>query len=260
LAGPEGQQAFDDLAALYASGKPVPGLDQALKDLADNLPPARETAGRYLLALLKQSLADETNGRAKWRALSRWGGGAESASRDFRKQLAEIIANAPPALDRASDARWIAAAARDLLAKLYQQQMLDAFTRDRDYPAVIRIARHLAKPQFQGWRYFDQTQKLAAQLEKRGDDFKTLVLPTPDEWKDIRSKLARPAQMEYLAARMRLLNAFQWGQPGDVDFEDAQTREASSASQARHGKRAGTQTINPLVELRGWKFRTSRRR
>ena len=93
VAGPEGQRAFDDLATLYVDGKPVAGLDQALKDLAGNAQGRREVAGRYLLALLKQSLADESNGRAKWKSLPFWGGGAESASREFRKQLADKIAN-----------------------------------------------------------------------------------------------------------------------------------------------------------------------
>ncbi len=506
-AGPEGQRAFDDLAALYTNGKPIAGVDQAFKDLGAGLPAAREVAGRYVLALLRQSLADESNGRAKWTPSKFWGDGAVSVSRQFRKQLADKIASGPsapelleaeswlirsdnvaaaavagtkaltrnpsskvenvyrsllspphpntkvtvtilkdigerklvalapelialandfraevrqaareiaaawnmtgiptfvperalagfveeqlsnisamvltpvpkeavwkrfsirtknpyaegtnqqdfsgwllaedksaylvldffghersfprtnvtvtartfaddtkeirqlrtarssgsgadprdtlssmgmstgqfepgfvsapeallaawalerddrsdaaalilPCFDRAGDARWIAEAVRDLLAKHYQQQMLDAFTQDRDYPAVIRMARHLGKPQFQGWQYFERTKMLAAQLETRGEDFKTLVLPTPDEWKDLRSKLARPAQVEYLATRMRLLNAFQRDQPGDVVFNEPQTREARSSLQVVPGKKVGTETINPLVEFR----------
>jgi len=171
---------------------------------------------------------------------------AWALERGDRKDAAALIL---PCFDRAADARWIVEAVRDLLARSYHQKMLDAFTRDRDYPAVLRLSRHLGKEQFKGWQYYERTKELAVQIEKRSEDFKTLVLPTPEEWKALQAKLDRAAQVEYLAKRLRLLNAFQWGQPGGVDFEEPQTREAQSTLTFTPGKPAGTETVNPLVEL-----------
>src|SRR5207244_3150902 len=71
-------------------------------------------------------------------------------------------------------------------------------------------------------------------------------------WKDLQSRLDRPTQAEYLAKRLRLLNAFQWGQPGNVDFKGRMTREPMSTfpPMARLASRPpGTEVINPLVEL-----------
>ena len=504
--GPEGQRAFDDLAGLYATGTPIAAEEQAFKNLASLEPATRAAAGRYLAALLKQSWADEDNGRAQWRKLPFFGGGSESPSREYRKLLAGKIADGPaaaelldaelwllnsdllaedaqagakaltrnpsptlvdtyrtllarghpnsavlatliadagkrkyvalspeikalcneprkvpreaartaaqqlgmaniapfapeqaltgyvdgelknilamvlpavppsatwkrftvktknprnnetnewsfsgwlisedpkawhvvdlfgqeqaldratttsaeraltddarefqavrsggasdsnlersatlssgglataqfearfvslpeallaawalqrgdrktaaavilPCFDAAADERWIGEVVRDLLAQKYQQQMLDALTSERDYPQVLRIANHLGKLPFKGWRYFERTKELAQQFARRGDDFKTFVLPTPDQWKAMRAKLDRPAQVAYLAKRIRLLNAFQWGQPGGVDFGAPQSREPRS-DQRNKPNASGVETINPLIELR----------
>ena len=57
----------------------------------------------------------------------------------------------------------------------------------------------------------------------RKDDFRSFVLPKPAEWKERQEKLSRAEQIEFLASRLRLLNCFQWGQPGGVNFEDPQS-------------------------------------
>jgi hypothetical protein len=173
-----------------------------------------------------------------------------SLERGDRKTAAALIL---PCFDRARDSRWVSDATADMLAQVYHEQLLHAFTTDRDFPEVLRIGRHLGKEQFKDWQYYDRTRELAAQIEKRGADFKTFVLPTPDEWKALQQKLDRPAQVQYLAARIRLLNAFQWGQPGGVDFDAGQTRE-SSAELAKKRHKGATVTLNPIVELERMKL------
>jgi hypothetical protein len=170
---------------------------------------------------------------------------AWSLERGDRSSAAALIL---PCFDRAADRRWVEEAARDLQAGVYHQALLSVFTGKRDYAEALRIARHLSKPQFAGWVYFDRTRELAAQLEGRSGDFQTLTLPTPDDWQRLRAALPRPAQIAHLAERMRLLNCFQKSQPGDVDFDGAQTREPAAAVEAGT---PGTPVINPFVELRG---------
>ncbi len=84
LPGPDGQRAFDDLASFYNSGgKTVPAYQTAVTDLSNG----KSTSGQYLLGLLEQCFADETNGRALWKSSPAWGGGSNSPSRDFRKEM-----------------------------------------------------------------------------------------------------------------------------------------------------------------------------
>jgi hypothetical protein len=171
---------------------------------------------------------------------------AWAMERGDAKDAAAVIL---PCFDRAADARWIRQATRDLMARGYHDKLLGAFTGQRDYAEAIRIGTHLGKPAFEGWQYYERTKTLTAQLQKRGEDFKTLTLPTPAEWTGLQAKLDRPAQVEYLAKRLKLLNAFQWGQPGGVDFEGRQTREPLSPRRGGEGADAGIETINPLVTL-----------
>ena len=74
------------------------------------------------------------------------------------------------------------------------------------------------RPLFDGYEYQERAKALAEQLPKRQDDFKTLVLPTPAEWEKLKTTLDRPQQVRYMADRLRLLNCFQWGQPGGVNL------------------------------------------
>jgi hypothetical protein len=83
------------------------------------------------------------------------------------------------------------------------------------------------------------------------EDFKTFVLPTPQEWTTASSGMSREQKVTYLGTRLRLLNCFQLSQPGDVDFTDAQRREPGMDDE---GGQAGTAVINPYVELLNMKL------
>ncbi|MBI4613852.1 MAG: hypothetical protein HY720_09600 [Planctomycetes bacterium] len=150
-----------------------------------------------------------------------------------------------PRIDEAADDRWIGSAARDLLGRHYHQEMLDAFAGARDYDRVLAFAGHLSRDLFDGYEYQGRARELAAQIEARRDDFRDFRLPTPEEWKELCSRLSREERIRYLAARLRLLNCFQWGQPGGVSYEDRQHAEPRSA-----GKEPETEVTNPFVELR----------
>jgi hypothetical protein len=89
--GPEGKRAFDDLARYYADNDRPPPFGEALDALKGDDPAARGRAGKYLLALFKQSFADEGNGRAPWKQLPYFGGGSQSDARELRKRLAEAF-------------------------------------------------------------------------------------------------------------------------------------------------------------------------
>jgi hypothetical protein len=153
-----------------------------------------------------------------------------------------------PALDALDDDRWPLGVLSDLAGKTYHQEMLDAFSHQRNYTEALRLAKHLSQPLFADYQYHERAKELAAQLPKRLDDFKTLILPTPEEWKTTTAALPREKQVEYLVSRLRLLNCFQLGQPGDVDYRDEQYREPGHRWSGE--KPAAMEVINPYNELR----------
>ncbi len=153
-----------------------------------------------------------------------------------------------PRLDELPDDRWLTWIARDLLGHGYHQQMLDAFSHDRDYEQTLALARHLSQPLFDGFQYQDRAQELVRQLERRKDDFQSFTLPTPERWRELQGKLSRPEQIEFLAGRLRLLNCFQISQPGGVNFEDSQSATPSHLA-GWHRPEPQQEVINPYVEL-----------
>ena len=99
--GPEGKRAFRDLGSFYKDDTHPPSFRDELDQLADPDSAIRTSAGRYLLALFKQSQEDEKNGRTEWQTDGSWGGGASSQAREFRQQLAAAFgekAGGPEAL------------------------------------------------------------------------------------------------------------------------------------------------------------------
>src|SRR5262245_56261858 len=103
----EAKRAFDDLAAYYADEKNVPDVSEAMEQLKSTDPSKRPSAGAYLLALPRQSAADERNGRAQWRSLPFWGGGAESRARQFRENLAQQFGDAAQSDESLACALWL---------------------------------------------------------------------------------------------------------------------------------------------------------
>ena len=173
---------------------------------------------------------------------------AWSLEREDRATAAKLIF---PCYSLAENQVWVKQAIRDMMGASYHDKMLHAFSYARDYPESIRIADHLSRPVFEGYEYQDRAKELKHQLASRSDDFSKFVLPTPAEWVELKSNSTRVKQIDYLAARIRLLNCFQWGQPGGVRYEDPQFREASQGATAG---RERTPVINPTEELNAMKL------
>jgi hypothetical protein len=159
-----------------------------------------------------------------------------------------------PRIDATEDDRWLRWAVRDLLGHHYHQEMLLAFSHERDYTRALSLARHLATPRFDEYAYQSRAKELAAQLTRRRDDFVSFKLPTPDEWRKQRATLGRDAQIAFLAKRLRLLNCIQWGQPGGVSYADPQYATSQRARATPQGAVA-TPVVNPYLELQALKLK-----
>jgi hypothetical protein len=157
-----------------------------------------------------------------------------------------------PALDSVYRDEHLLLTVRDQVGELVGQKMLVAFVGDRDYPTAIRYAKQINEL-YPDTRFHGYAKGLAQQLPKRTDDFTKLKLPTPAEWAELKKKLTRDQQIDYLCERLRLLNCFQMGQPGGYDPGETQYAESCGLSEnAAWGGRGGkTEVINPWVELTG---------
>ncbi len=120
--GPEGQLAFDGLTAFYA-GKGAPDASQAMRDLNSTDADIRGVAGKYLLALFRQSMADESDGRSQLQQTPFWGGGGRSPARDFRRQLASEFSSAS-AHDALGAALWLVNENPDAQNAIHGSQVL----------------------------------------------------------------------------------------------------------------------------------------
>jgi hypothetical protein len=176
---------------------------------------------------------------------------AWSYRRGDRKTAAELLF---PRLEAAKDDRWVLWAVRDLLGHLYHRPMLDHFSGERDYAKAIRLAAHLSRDLFDGYEYQKRAKDLQRQLARRSEDFKTLTLPTAEDWAERRAKLSHDDQVRFLVARLRILNCFQWSQPGDVKYTEPQfPKPIAEYRELRNIRRTPT-VINPYVELRKLKL------
>jgi hypothetical protein len=171
-----------------------------------------------------------------------------------RGDLKTAAATLFPRLDSMPDDRWMVEIPRDLLGRFYQQEMLDAFSHDRDYPAAISWAEHLSKSFFDGYAYQERAKELAAQLAKRKEDFKTFVLPTFAEWAEKKKGLGRAEQIRFLAERLRLLNCIQMSQPGEVRYEDEQSQKPRVLVRGWPTAEVTDPVVNPFNELKAMKL------
>jgi hypothetical protein len=166
-----------------------------------------------------------------------------------------------PALDSVYRDEHLALIVREQLGAMLGQKMLVAFVGDRDYPAAIRHAKQINNlyPDTLFHRY---AKDLTEQLPKRMDDFTKVKLPTPAEWAELKKKLTRDQQIDFLCERMRLLNCFQMGQPDGYDPGETQYAEPCglSGNAAWGGRRGKTEVINPLTELIGYQGRIDERK
>ena len=141
---------------------------------------------------------------------------------------------------------------RHRLSQNYSYQMLSAFAGSRDYDVTLKLAQ-LVRYRFPGTEFHKYAVGLAEQLPKRRDDFQQFKQPTAAEWTGVKAKLSRAEQIDYLCRRLRLLNCFQYGQPGGVSYAETQFAEARGMwrDAASGGDGGTTEVINPLVELAG---------
>lgn len=153
------------------------------------------------------------------------------------------------ALDSLQADRQLVEMVRHRLGEVYGQRMLAAFAGDRDYEQALRHAR-LIKDKYPDTRFHIYANELADQLPRRKDDFTSLKLPTPKDWAELKKKLTRTEQIDYLCERMRLLHC----RPGQVYFMDetqyaeACGMTADATTSLRRGK---SEVINPRTELQG---------
>ena len=155
-----------------------------------------------------------------------------------------------PRLDALQSLADFDALDRELAGDQAHLAMVDAFSYDRDYETAIALGEHLARREFDGYGYQARGRELAAQLRRRHDDFGALALPDSASWDSLQHRMSRGDQIRYLAARVRLINAFQLGQPGGVSLAEEQYADPThlrfSFDERENPSR---RVINPLVEL-----------
>ena len=158
-----------------------------------------------------------------------------------------------PALDTLYTDEHLVDLARDRLGLINGYQMLCAFVGDRDYNRTLQLAAtHIGR--FDGTYFDGYAKRLQEEIPERRDDFKTLTLPTPEEWSQLRKQLTRQGQIRYLCDRMRLLNCYQQGQPGRIGYDDPQYSAPCGLSRdaawgGAWGDKDKTAVINPYVQL-----------
>jgi hypothetical protein len=157
-----------------------------------------------------------------------------------------------PQLERFFRDQDLARFVRQDIGRIYGYLMLTAFVGDRDYERAEKIANKLVKSYSETMFHHDAV-RLAAQLPRRRDDFVKLKLPTATEWQQLKQKLSRSEQIDFLCRRLRLLNCFQSSQPGVCRWSDKQFAEPCRiAPNASWGLDQGkTEVINPYTELLG---------
>jgi hypothetical protein len=107
-----------------------------------------DAAAHYILCLLKQSSADETNGRSRWQATPFWGESAISPAREFRKKLIADFGNSAEG-SRAQDiAFWLVC--NDRLS-ISQKLALAIFKRGNDEQFLSMSKRLLQLPYSFSW-------------------------------------------------------------------------------------------------------------
>ena len=156
-----------------------------------------------------------------------------------------------PALDTLYLDQHLLDLTRHGLGQVYGYRMLVAFAGNRDYDQTLKMA-DLISEHFKDTALYQYALDLREEIPKRRDDFKTLKLPTPKEWEDLKRTLNRQQQIQFLCDRVRLLNCFQDGQPGGTDLDDKQYAEpCGMADNASWGGRGGkTKVINPRTALK----------
>jgi hypothetical protein len=128
---------------------------------------------------------------------------------------------------------------------------------ERRFPGTMALAKIVIERYPRSMTAW-QAKRLLVELPKRGNDFQSYRLPTPEEWKTLRAGMSRREQIDFLCERLRLLNCYggQWN-PGSLDLGegewgvtsvwDTQYREASTVRRDQYHRLAPglTPVINP---------------
>ena len=166
---------------------------------------------------------------------------------DFKKEAIDLFFLM---LNSYRDDRWYELMARDYFGHLYHNEMLHAYSFDLDYETALTYAEHLSKPYFEEYNYQPRAVMLKEQLIKYKDiDFKTVTLPTPEEWARYKTKNDRSAWINFLAERIRLLQCIQPGQPGGISYHDQQFKPGAGIWTRWSEDASSEEVINPYVEL-----------
>jgi len=142
---------------------------------------------------------------------------------------------------------------RDDFGIIYYDDMLSAFSKDRDYRQAIIFGSHLSGDIFNGYKYQTDAVALTRQLKVDTGDYKSFRIPDSLEWVALKQKLNRKEQIFYLADRLRLLNCIQLSQPGGISYSAPQfsISYAGATKLKIRYKDQNTKyvVINPFIEL-----------
>jgi|GEM_PF-6583769 len=229
----------------------------SLQEFSQRMVTLRESFNSSEDADLKEKLKERFGIRTFMSSTrAQWGGtlpevltAAWSLDRGDRESCVRLMI---PLLKGASDETSFLDHLRDQIAVEVDMRMLGAFT-SRDFGEALRLSQLLSRPWFNGFEHQDRAKGLAATLPQRKEDFKALALVSPKAWKVLQKESSRREQVEYLAKRLRLISARQWGIPGGIDYsagqELAQIGLEKKVQDDPSAPPKDREAINPYCEL-----------
>jgi len=125
-------------------------------------------------------------------------------------------------INRTSGDSTFAHMERDVFGHLYFNELLYAFSKERNYQKAITFSDHLSKKVFSDYKYRRTAIRLGEQLRNRNNDFITLTLPSQKAWDSLKFTMIRNEQIDYLLKRLKLLNCIQESQPGGISYKSTQ--------------------------------------
>lgn len=148
-----------------------------------------------------------------------------------------------PCYDRAPNDRAVPWAVRHLMGRPLERRLRRLFGA-RDFAGALPLAQLLSSPAFAGYDGQPLARELAEQLVRRQDENEPIALPETAAWAIQKATLDRPAQLRFLASRLRFLNLTQY-----FDVEDSGSTTTRTGYLVASRERAHL-VINPYEELR----------
>jgi hypothetical protein len=154
-----------------------------------------------------------------------------------------------PPLEANGDPEDLFAVYRSRMAVVLYHAALESFAGDRDYETAAELAGIVAD-RFPGFPDHRNAARLAEQLPRRLDEFRTFTLPSKEQWEKDSRDMSRKEKIEWLCEHVRLVNAFQNSQPGGVGLSGPLYAEPSGMRNAAWAIRpGGTEVLNPIRAL-----------